>query len=482
MTTISNLGIGAGIDTASLLDQITQADQVPVTDLKNQEAAYNTKLSAYGTIQGLLGNLQTAARQLSDPTFMGAYTANSSASGVLGATADTTAVAGSYAVNVSQLAQSQSLVSAGVASSTASLSANAANITIDFGAISGGSLSSTTGTYTGATFTPDATQKSITVPLAAGTVTLAAVRDAINNAAGGAVTASIVNDGTASHLALTSTATGQKSSMRIGVDNADLAAVIGNDPAGTQNMRQTVAAQDAALTVNGLAVTSATNTVAGAVQGVTMTLAAAGATTLSVQRDTGSMTSGVNNFVSAYNRLNTMLKSLTAYDTSSQSGGVLIGDSSVRIIQSRVREMLTAAHAGQANDPTTLSNIGVAFQKDGSLAVDATKLSAALGSNAAGVGRLFIGSTAAPGVMAGLSSAIDDFNSTQGTLYLAQNGATTAIARLQKNEASLQANIDAEIANYRQQFQSLDVVMSNLKATSNYLTQQFASTTTTSSK
>jgi flagellar hook-associated protein 2 len=480
MTTISNLGIGAGIDTAGLLDQITQAEQAPITNLKNREAAYNTQLSAYGTLQGLLANLQTAAKQLSDPTFMGAYTASSSASGVLGVAATSNAVAGTYSVNVGQLAQSQSLVSAGVASTTASLSANAANITIDFGSISGGTLNSTTGTYTGAAFTPDSSQKSITVSLAAGTATLTAVRDAINNAAGGAVTASIVNDGTSNHLALTSTATGQKSSMRVGVDNTDLAAILGEDPAGTQNMRQTIAAQDAALTVNGLAVTSASNTVSDAVQGVTMTLAGTGASSLSVQRDTASMTSGINGFVSAYNRLNTMVKSLTAYDPSNQSGGVLLGDSSVRIIQSRLRETLTAAHLGQSGDPTMLSNIGVGFQKDGSLAVDSAKLSAAVSSNAAGVGRLFIGSTAAPGLMAALSSSIDDFNSDQGTLHLAQSGATDAITQLQKNETSMQDRVDAEIAIYRQQFQSLDVVMSNLKATSNYLTQQFASTTTSS--
>ncbi|HKB53537.1 MAG TPA: flagellar filament capping protein FliD, partial [Ramlibacter sp.] len=122
------------------------------------------------------------------------------------------------------------------------------------------------------------------------------------------------------------------------------------------------------------------------------------------------------------------------------------------------------------------------FQKDGALAVDSTKLSSALSANPDGVQRLLMGTTSAPGVMASVSSGIDGFNdATQGVLALAQSGTSQTITDLQKNETAVQAQIDATIANYRQQFIALDTIMSNLTATGNYLTQQFNAMSSSSS-
>src|SRR5262249_8212953 len=153
----------------------------------------------------------------------------SSDSSVLTTTSSSSAVAGSYKIDVSKLAQSQTLVSNGVASTSTDIGSEAATITIDFGSITG-TLDPSTGQYAaGATFPADPSKTSIAVSLAAGATSLEDIRAAINKASGGAVTASIVNDGSANRLVLSSTATGQTASMKISVggDNAALQALLG---------------------------------------------------------------------------------------------------------------------------------------------------------------------------------------------------------------------------------------------------------------
>lgn len=476
MATIGSLGIGSGLDLNSLLDKLAAAEKLPLTAIKTRQAGYSGKLSAYGTVQSLLGNFQAAAKKLADPAFMGAFKSSSSAPDVLGASADATAAAGSYGVNVTKLAQAQSLVSGGVASTTSLIGSGAANVTIEFGSITG-TLDDATGTYQpGAAFLADATKSAISLTIASGSTSLAGIRDAINKAAGSALSASIVNDGSGNRLVLTSGVTGQKSSMRITVDagNTGVQALLANDPEGAQALRQTAAAGDAALTVSGIAVTSAGNTVASSIQGVTLTLAKTGASTVTVERDSASVKAAVNDFVNAYNKLQGKLKELSAYDADKKTGGSLLGDSAVRMIQSRLRAALVAPQAGEAGAPRLVSDIGVAFQADGTLAADATKLGAALSGNPAGVARFFAGATGTTGLAANISSVIDGFNASDGLLKVATNGANSAIDRLGRDYDAMQDRIDAKLARYRAQFQQLDAVMSSMTNTSNYLTQQFA--------
>jgi flagellar hook-associated protein 2 len=481
MTTIGTLGIGSGLDLNGLLDKLTAAEQLPLQQIQTQQTNYTTKLSAYGTLQSFLGTLQTAAKKLADSGFMGAYKTTSSAADVLTASADGTAMTGNYAVSVDHLAQAQSLVSSGVATTATVVGAGAATtVTIDFGTITG-TLNGTTGTYApGATFDADVARSPISLSIDSTNNTLSGIRDAINKAAGTALSASIVNDGSASgnRLVLTSSVTGQKSSMRIAVSgDGAVQSLLADDPTAVQNLRQTAIATDAGLSVNGIAITSASNTVASSIQGVTLTLVKSGSSVVGVARDGASVKAAVNDFVNAYNKLQGQLKSLSTYDVTKHSGGPLVGDSAVRSIQTRLRSALVAPQPGGPADPKLVSDVGVAFQKDGTLAVDATKLDAALSGNPAGVAALFVGSSATTGVAAGISSAIDGFNAPDGLLKAATDGTNSILTRLGKNYSDMQATIDAKIARYRAEFQQLDTVMSGINSTSAYLTQQFASKT-----
>jgi len=249
----------------------------------------------------------------------------------------------------------------------------------------------------GASFSQDGAQASGTVTLEAGDQSLQGIRDAINKANIG-VTATIVSDGGANpyHLVLTSNKTGEKSSMKIGVDGADgqppdpaIAALLGHDPGGVQNLTQTSAAQDTLLNMNGIDIRSSSTTVTEAVQGVSLDITGLGSTTLNVTRDTASVSTAVNNFVKAYNDLNKTISSLAGYNAETKTAGVLQGDASVRSIQSQLRRQLGASVEGLGGKLTTLSQVGITFQKDGNLVVDSTKLNKAVTENFAEIGGLF---------------------------------------------------------------------------------------------
>lgn len=473
--TIASLGVGSNLDLNSLLDKLTTAERQPLVMLQQQQVSYTAKLSAYGSLQGLLATFQAAADKLAAPAFFSTLKATSSAADVLSATADNTAVAGTYSVNVTQLAKAHSLVSAGVASTTAAIGSGAATtVTIDFGAIAG-TLNATTGTYNpGATFTPDAARAPVSLTLNATNNTLSGIRDAINKTAGIGVMASIVNDGTTNRLVLTSTATGQKSSMRISVTgDATVQSLLANNPAGTQNLKETATAADSAITVNGIAVTGATNTIPSSIQGVTLNLSKIGASTVTVASDPAGVGTAVNDFVKAYNSLKSKLGELTKYDTVKKVGAALVGDSVTRTIETRIRAVLFKAQPGGVTDPKTLSDIGVSFQKDGTLAVDSTKLNAAVASNSAGVAKLFSNTNGTAGVGVEISGVVNGFNAAGGTLKVATDGVSTTLARLSRSYDGMQLRIDATIARYRAQFTQLDTLMSRMSSTAAYLTQQF---------
>ena len=179
--------------------------------------------------------------------------AGSTAPEVVTAIALSTAASGSYALNVTQLTQAQSLASVGVASATAQIGGG--KIEIEFGAVSGGTLDPATGKYSGATFTPDATRPAASVTVDPAQSSLADIAKAINGSATSGVTASIVNDGSATphRLVLTSRLTGETSSMRISVSGEaagahGLSNLVTNDPTNppAQAQAQSLSAAGAA--------------------------------------------------------------------------------------------------------------------------------------------------------------------------------------------------------------------------------------------
>jgi flagellar hook-associated protein 2 len=391
----STLGAGSGLPLDDLLTKLMTAEAQPLVSLQKKEASYQAQLSAYGNLSGVLTTFQSAMANLGKASAFQALQTNIGDKDFFTATTSDKAVAGKYRVNVTQLSQAQILTSGGQTSKTAPIgSGQTTTVSFQFGTISGGTLAN--GQYTGATFNQNADQETGSITIDSSNNSLQGIRDAINAAKMG-VTATLVSDGSDApqRLVITSNETGKESSMKITVDgDPALQNLLGYDPTGAQNMSQTSAAQDAKLTVNDIEITSPTDEVKEAIQGVTLNLSKVGETSLSISKDTNTVQANINAFVKAYNDLNTALKSLTAYTPSKVkgqqgTGGPLVGDSTTRTIQDSIRKTLTTSLEGLSNSSISLSSIGVAFQKDGSLAVDSTKLTKALANNFDDIGALF---------------------------------------------------------------------------------------------
>ncbi|CDG81907.1 flagellar filament capping protein FliD [Janthinobacterium agaricidamnosum] len=253
------------------------------------------------------------------------------------------------------------------------------------------------GAYQGATFTQDGKQLSGSVTIDGTNNSLQGIADAINKGNFG-VTASIVSDGSEnpSHLVLTSTSTGASSSMKISLSgkngqppDAALVSLLSYDPSGVQNLSQKTAAQNTLADVNGIAVSSTTTTVAGAIEGVSLTVGSTGSASLVVAKDTTAVTTSITAFVKAFNDLNGQLKTLTGYDADTKTGGILLGDTTAQGIQAQLRSQLSQAIPGLKGNLNNLSQVGIAFQKDGTLSLDSAKLQKAITNNFNDIAGLF---------------------------------------------------------------------------------------------
>lgn len=394
---LSSPGIGSNLDVNTIISQLMALERRPVTALDRKEATFQAQLSAYGSVKGAVSSFQGAMSSLASLSRFQGYTANSTDASIVAAGAANSAVAGSYSIEVTALAQAQKLTAVGQASTTDAIGSGATTtLTFDFGTVSGGSFNSTTGVYTGAAFAGNgAGTKTVTIDSTNNT--LAGIREAINNAQIG-VTATIINDGDASpyRLVLTENSTGKDQSIKISVSgDAAVSTLLAHDPAGTQNLSETITAQNAAFKVDGIAISKASNTVTDAIPGVSLILQKTNSGSpikVNVTQDTTQITSAVNAFVKAYNDVNRTLSDLSAYDASTKKGAILNGDATVRSLQSQIRSTLGSALTGLTGSYTTLSQIGVSFQKDGTMAVDAAKLQSAIDSNPRSIGELFAAS------------------------------------------------------------------------------------------
>ena len=420
---LSSSGIGSNLDINSIVTQLMAVEGRKLTTLQGQEASYQAKVSAFGQVKSAFASFQSAVSSLSTVQQFQATNATASDPAVLSAKAGASAAPGAYALEVSKLAQAQKLVAAGQASTTTSIGTG--TITFEFGTIAGpkdgtGEYTApvkdpATGKYTSAVFNASGVDtKSVTIGPNSGS--LAGIRDAINAAKMG-VSATIVNDGGAlpNRLVLTNTVTGAASSMKITVSGdtgGALSSLLDHDPATpVQHLSETMAAQDAQMTIDGLPVKKSSNSISDVIAGVTLNLSKTNVgapTTVTVARDTASVVAAVNKFVSAYNAINKTFSDASAYDPTTKTAAILNGDSSIRGAQAQLRAVMAAPVGGNYGAFSRLSEVGVSFQKDGTLALDSTKLNKALESNFSDVAGLFAAAGKATDSLASYATATSD--------------------------------------------------------------------------
>ncbi|GAB5453017.1 MAG: hypothetical protein Hals2KO_33450 [Halioglobus sp.] len=384
---ITAAGIGSGLDIESLVTQLIAAERAPVENrLLQQDARITAELSAFGTFKGALSAFQSSLADLASPGNFGRRVGNSSDEDILEALSDGTAVNGSYDITVGQLAQAHSLASGAYASSDTEVGTG--TLTLRFGTTDYTPPDPGPESYNGFTVNPERGVATITID--ASNNTLEGVRDAINAADTG-VNATIVNDGSGFRLLLSSEQTGAENSIEISVDdtgdgdsldNAGLSALAFNSSAN--NLSQTVAAEDASFTVNGLQISSADNVVTDVIEGLDFTLkdvTGSAPVTVNVTEDTDALKEIITGFVDGFNGFVQTTNALTAFDTATGSAGALNGDFSVRSIVGQLRQVLVNAVEGFDGPFSNLSELGISTQSDGTLAIDDARMDAVLAQN-----------------------------------------------------------------------------------------------------
>lgn len=462
MASISSLGIGSGLKLGDILDSLTAAEKATLTPITKQQSSYTAKLSGYGTMKSALEAFQTANTALSKADLFTA-TSTTSSSTAFSATTTGNAIAGKYTISVTQLAQAQTLTSNTTQKdSKAAIATGDSVLTIQQG---GG-------------------KKPVTIDISAANSSLTGIRDAINNAKAG-VSASVINVGNGEYrLSITSNDTGKDNGMTLSISGDDaLKSFMGYD--GTSGgMKESVNAQNAKLTVNNVAIENSSNTISDALEDITLNLndVTSGNQTLTITQDNTKAQDAVKAWVTAYNALQDTFGTLTKYtsvdpgaDAQDTSNGALIGDSTLRTIQTQLKSVLS--NTLSSSSYKTLAQIGVTTDPStGKLELDEKKLTEALKKDSAGVGTLIVGDGKKTGITTAIGSNLTSWLSTTGIIQAAKDGVSKTLNKLTKDYNTASDLIDQKVARYKAQFTQLDVLMSSLNNTSSYLTQQFEST------
>jgi len=385
MAGITSTGIGSGMNISSLVAQLVQAEQLPAASrLDRQEATIQAKISSIGNFKSSLSSFRDSLAALKNLGTFEKVTATSGDSTLFTASAEKNADLASYKVEVKKLAQAHALASGSYSSADAVIGTG--TLTIKFGTTT---YDSNSDTYSG--FVQNSEKGTLTLSIDNTNNTLTGIRDAINKAKAG-VTAAVVNDGSGYRLVLNSTDSGAKNSLQVSASGGDGGLSVLAFNGSATNMTQTQEAVDAEVGINGLTVKSASNTVTGALKGVTLNLlqAQTGKTVnLTVSQNNSDITKSAEGFVKSFNDLVKTVKDLAGYDATKKVGGILQGDALVRGALSQLRSELGASVKGLDGSIKTLSDIGVRIQSDGTLSLDKGKLDKALSSDRSSVAAVF---------------------------------------------------------------------------------------------
>ena len=460
-------GLGSGLAIGTIVETLVNADKVAKqTQITTQNTLVTSKISGVGTLQSALAAYQTALTNLgaASSTAFNAYGATSSDTTILGATADSSAVAGSYTIDVTQLATASKVA-------TASFSGGATS------AISSGNLK----------ISQNGTDYNVDIPAGS---TLQSVRDAVNASAlvkAGGISANIITDAQGSRLVFSSTTTGSGSDITTsGIDSLTIAA--GTKMDGTAGSAGYVGklAQDAKFTIDGLEVVSASNT-ATSISGLSLSLLKEGKSTVTVAQNNDGLKASLNSFISAYNAVVNTISSLSKATADKVTGELTVpaamtGDSLPRSLLSQMREVLVTP--GPGSTLSTLAQLGIrTAQTGGTLTLDDTKFTAAMKDKSLGsqIQQLFTGTPttdgtkSTDGLLARMSAVITPYTQTGGILATRTTSLTAQQKDLQNQQDALNLRVENMTATLTAKYNAMDLVVAQLKASATSITSFFDS-------
>lgn len=443
MAAITSLGIGSGLDLNGLLDQLKEAEQAKLEPIAQQIQSEDTKISAYGQLKSALEQFQNSAQALNDGSSFESLTTNVEGSAV-GAVSSNEAQPGQYEVQVGQLATASSLVTERLETADESIVTGEQSLTFTLA---------------------DGAMDPITI---ADGSSLEDMRDAINQQSDGRLSASIINDGEGYRLAVNSTETGADAS----IESTNFSGILAGD-VQTTDAQVVQAGQDAEFNVNGIDIVSPTNQVEGAIQGVTLNLTEAGATsTVSVEQDSDSIREQITAFVDDFNTLKNTIGELTAFDADTGTAGGLNGDSATRAVETTLRQALSSMVEGDGFN--MLSDVGISLQLDGTLEIDDDKLDSIIANQPDQLASFFAGNDSEGGMAGQMNAAIEQLIGSSGRLNSAVSASEGRMDSLNDRYATTEGRIDQTIERYRTQFAAMDSMVAQMNQTSSYLSQQLS--------
>jgi flagellar hook-associated protein 2 len=471
MATFTSLGVGSGLDLNTMVEQLVALERRPLTQMRSEASRLQTQVSVFGKVQSLFSSLQDAATKLSSNTLWSKTTATAVDPSVVGVSSGNGAAPGSLEISVTRLARNQTTSSADTFADANAL-VGAGTLSIAIGGWDSGQ----------AIFTPKAGSATVDIAITA-TDTLAQVRDKINGAGAGVV-ASIVTDSSGSRLALRSAASGAENGFRIttadddgnNVDAGGLSRLAFDPPAGTRMVRAQPGS-NAEATVNGIAISSASNELGGVVAGMTITLRKEGASTeVSVAADRESVVTAVKTFAEAYSELAKFITEQTKYDAASNTGGPLQGDSAATGLLSRLRSVLNLPSGAAAAFPR-MSDAGLQVQRDGTLKVDEDKLAAAmadLGELKKAFSNVDNTTPGNDGFARRYSQLASQVLGTDGSLATRTEGLRKLIDKNSEAQDRLEDRVERFRSRLVAQYTAMDANLSKLNALSSYVNQTVA--------
>ncbi|MGO0632733.1 flagellar filament capping protein FliD [Pseudomonas sp. SAR267] len=456
-TLVSSIGQGTGLNITDMVNALVTADTAAKkAQITRQTSNNSAMISGVGSLRSALTAYQDAMKKLNDPKApsFNAYAAKSANESVVKVTAGNTAVAGSYDIMVNKLATGSKVASQSFAGGSTS-------------AISAGQLSVSQG---GNTWKLD---------IASG-ATLESVRDQINKELGvQGISANIVNGEGGARLVLSSTTTGAGSDLSLtGIPELEIDGTTQMTAAGGAGYI-TALAQDAELTIDGLKVTSAKNTVDNAISGMTLELTGttpAGSTTgtsVTVSADNDGLQKSIQSFVDAYNTLQKAITSLTSTSKDDNDNlvlGPLTNDPTTRSLVNDIRKVLSEVGAG--SQLTTLSQLGINTTKDGTLEFNSTKFTAAMSDKKLGsqVQELFTGTN---GIFDRMNKAIDPYNSSDGSLATRKASLDKVAKNLADQQLALDRRTESLTESLTKKFVAMDTAVAKLNAQANQIKSVF---------
>jgi flagellar hook-associated protein 2 len=428
-------GIGSGLDISNIVKVLVDAEKLPKEALFNRtEDALNAKVSAIGTLKSEISKFQDALKNLQTGDTLSQRKISTGDSKFLTATSTSSAQSGTYAIQVERLAKAHKVGGAFTTDSAQTAGAGSLDFTVN-----------------GKNFSVAVT----------GTDSLTKIASNINSASDNAgVIATVITSDGGSRIVFSASKEGPDNQLALTA--TDTAGTGLNDMFGTANLTTLQAAQTSLIHIDGQAVTSQTNEVKNAIEGVTLKFTAeelTSTTTLVISQDDAAVKDNIKGFVDSYNSLLTSIAKLSSYDAKTKVSGALQGDSMVRSLESQLRKLVSERVTVDGGE-IALYEIGLKTDRDGKLSIDSTKLDSSIKANMNGIQSLF--STKDTGLANRFADLANTYVKTGGAIDSGSKSYAASQTRLATDREAFSLKMSQLQARLSKQFNAMDLIVGSL--------------------